>query len=186
MQNITFVTGNKNKVRETEQILQVKLAVADIDLEEIQETDIKKVAFHKLDEAYKKIQKPVIIDDVSVSIHAWNGFPGPLIKWILQASEGSPQMLLKMLQREKDRSATATLAIGFHDGKRRELFLGEIHGSIAHKIQGENGFGWDKVFILEGETRTLAQMPADEKNLVSHRRRALDKLKDFLIDYKEV
>ena len=186
MVDITFVTSNKDKVRETEQILQMKLQVEDIDLDEIQGLDLEKVALHKLDQAYKRVKKPVIIDDVSVVIHAWNNFPGPLIKWVLQASHGVPEMLLKMLAGEKHRAATATLAIGFHDGKTRKIFYGEIVGNIGYKIEGENGFGWDKVFIPKGYKKTLASMSVDEKNDISHRRRALDQLKDFLLKDKEV
>lgn len=183
MQNITFVTSNKDKVRETQQILQIPLKVADVSIEEIQGLDLEKVAFHKLDEAYKTVQKPVIIDDVSVVLHAWNNFPGPLIKWVLQASNGTPEMLLKMLENEKDRRATATLAIGFADGEKKELFLGKISGSIGYKIEGENGFGWDKVFIPNGYTKTLASLSVEDKNGISHRRRALDKLSAFLHSY---
>lgn len=186
MKHITFVTGNKDKVRETEQILQVTLDVADIDLDEIQELDLEKVALHKVKQAYEKTKKPVIIDDVSVVIHVWNNFPGPLIKWVLKASNGTPEMLLKMLEKETQRDATATLAIGFSNGKIQRIFYGHIKGTIGYKIIGENGFGWDKVFIPKGETRTLAQMSVDEKNSISHRRKALDKLKDFLIEDKEV
>jgi XTP/dITP diphosphohydrolase len=183
MQHITFVTGNKDKVRETEQILNIPLDIADISLEEIQGLDLKKVALHKLDEAYKTLQRPVMIDDVSVTIHAWNNFPGPLIKWILQASNGTPEILLKMMDGETQRSATATLAIGFADGEKRELFLGEISGSIGYIIDGENGFGWDKVFIPHGYTKTLASLSVDEKNAISHRRRALDKFSQFIYSY---
>jgi XTP/dITP diphosphohydrolase len=173
MNKITFVTGNKNKVRETEQILKCKLNVANINLDEIQELDLEKVAFHKLDQAYEKLQKPVLIDDVSVIIKAWNNFPGPLIKWVLQASDGSAEMLLKMLGQEKQRSATAILAIGFKDEVKRELFFGEIEGSIGYAIEGENGFGWDKVFIPKGYTQTLASLSVEEKNKISHRGRSL-------------
>jgi len=186
MQELTFVTSNKNKIRETEQILQMNLCVADVDLDEIQELDLEKVALHKLDQAYEKVKGAVIIDDVSVVIHAWNNFPGPLIKWVLESGNGTPEMLLKMLEGEKERAATATLAIGFHDGKTRKIFYGEIVGTIGQKIDGDNGFGWDKVFIPKGYTNTLASMSVDDKNAISHRRRALDKLKDFLLEYKEV
>lgn len=186
MKHITFVTGNKDKVRETEQILKMRLTVKDIVLDEIQGLDLEKVALHKLDEAYRKIQKPVMIDDVSVVVHAWNNFPGPLIKWVLQASQGSPEMLLKLLQGEKDRSATATLAIGFRDKTVKKVFYGEIHGTIGYKIEGENGFGWDKVFIPTGLTKTLAGILPDEKNKISHRGKALKKFKDFILDYYQI
>jgi non-canonical purine NTP pyrophosphatase (RdgB/HAM1 family) len=187
MKDITFVSGNKNKVKEVEQILGVTLEIADIDIEEMQGLDLEKVALHKLDQAYKQIKKPVMIDDVSVIIHAWNNFPGPLIKWVLQASNGTPQMLLKMLQEEKDRRATAILAVGFADENVKKIFYGEITGVIGTKIEGENGFGWDKVFIPDGYTTTLACLSSEEKNSISHRGKALAKFSEFIhSNYKMV
>lgn len=178
--NIVFVTGNKPKVREAEQILDIPLEIEDVDLDEIQELDLEKVALHKINQAYKIVGKPVIIDDVSVEIDAWKGFPGPLIKWVLKSSGGSAELILKLLEGEKNRKAKARLAIGFHDGKKAHIFYGEVDGTISDEIRGENGFGWDPVFIPEGETQTFAEMDPHYKNTLSHRKRALDKLSDFL------
>jgi XTP/dITP diphosphohydrolase len=180
LDKITFVTGNKKKVTEVQQILNIPLEIMDIELDEIQESNLERIAMHKLNQAFSIIKKPVIVDDVSVSIDAWNGFPGPLIKWILKAGDGGPDLLLKLLENEQNRKATASLAIGFHDGKTTHLFIGEARGTIARKIVGENGLGWDGVFIPEEKSETYAQMPVDEKNAISHRRKALDKLSDFL------
>lgn len=176
---ITFVTGNEFKAKETEEILEFDLEVSKIDLDEIQELDLEKVALHKLTQAYEILKKPVMIDDVSFEVHAWNGFPGPLIKWMLKAGDG-PGLLLKLLEGEKDRSATAKLAIGFHDGTMPRIFFGESKGEVAHEIRGNNGFGWDRVFVPDGQTQTFAEMPSELKNSISHRGRALKKLHDFL------
>lgn len=183
---ITFVTGNKGKFIEAEKILGIPLELKDIDLEEIQEIDLEKVALHKLQQAYEIVKTPVIIDDVSFSLDAWNGFPGPLIKWILKAGNGTASILLKMLEGEKNRAATAILAVGFHDGKNPYLFYGEVTGTIAEKIRGDNGFGWDAVFIPEGQTKTFGEMTVEQKNAISHRKAALDKLKDFLSAHYEI
>ena len=178
--NIVFITGNKAKVREAEKILQTPLEIKDIDLDEIQDLDLEKIALHKINQAYNLVKSPVIIDDVSVEIDAWNGFPGPLIKWVLKTENHSAKLLLKMLAGEKNRRAKVRLAIGFHDGKKARIFYGEVDGVIAPEIRGENGFGWDPVFIPEGENETYAEMDPDYKNSISHRRKALDKLSDFL------
>lgn len=177
---ITFVTGNKAKAREVERILKIPLQVSQIELDEIQEIDLEKVALHKINQAFEIIKKPVIVDDVSVEIDAWNGFPGPLIKWLLRAGKGDASVLLKLLKGEKNRKAKARLAVGFHDGKKVHIFIGEVEGTISKEIRGENGFGWDPVFIPEGYTETFAQMPEQEKDPISHRGRALQKLSDFL------
>lgn len=176
---ITFVTGNKFKAKETEEILDIDLEVSQIELDEIQEIDLEKVALHKLNQAYEILKKPVMIDDVSFEIHAWNKFPGPLVKWMLQVG-GGPSLILKLLEGEKDRRATARLAIGFHDGEKPQLFFGEALGVVAHEIRGDNGFGWDRIFIPEGYDQTFAEMPRELKNSISHRGNALAKFHDFL------
>ncbi len=181
MNKITFVTGNKAKAREVSRILNIPLEISEIELDEIQEIDLEKIALHKLNQAFELVKGPVIIDDVSVEIEAWNNFPGPLIKWLLKAgNNGNASTLLKMLKGEKNRKAKARLAVGFHDGKTARLFIGEVKGEIAPEIRGENGFGWDPVFIPQGHTETFAEMPEKEKDTISHRGRALQKLSDFL------
>lgn len=177
--NITFVTGNEFKARETEEILAMNLEISKIELDEIQELDLEKVALHKLNQAYDILKKPVMIDDVSFEVGIWNNFPGPLIKWMLKAG-GGPSLLLKLLEGKKDRSARARLAIGFHDGKKSHLFFGEARGTVALEIRGDNGFGWDRVFIPEGYDQTFAEMPIELKNSISHRGRALAQFQDFL------
>lgn len=187
MKKITFVTGNKAKAREVERILNIPLEILQIELDEIQELDLEKIALHKLNQAFEAVKVPVIIDDVSVEIDAWNGFPGPLIKWLLKSGEGGDaSTLLKMLKGEKNRKAIARLAIGFHDGEKPHLFYGEVKGTIGEEIRGENGFGWDPVFIPLGQTKTFAEMPKEEKDKISHRGRALKKLSDFLKDNYEL
>ena len=150
-----------------------------MDLDEIQEIDLEKVALHKLNQAYEKLKTPVLIDDVSFEVDAWNGFPGPLIKWLLKAGDG-PSLILKLLEGEKNRKATAKLAIGFHDGKTPHLFFGEARGVVGYKIVERGGFGWDKVFIPDGYDISYAEMEPELKNSISHRGDALGKLKDFL------
>lgn len=175
---ITLVTGNKFKAEETKRILNIPLEIKDIDLDEIQEIDVEKVALHKLRQAYEVIGGPVLIDDVSFEMSAWNSFPGPLIKWILKA--GGPELLLKMLKSEDNRGATARLVIGYKDENIEKIFIGEVAGNVGLEVKGENGFGWDKVFIPEGFDKTYAEMEPVEKDSISHRGRALKKLNDFL------
>lgn len=186
MKKITLVTGNKAKARDIQKILGFPISIADIELEEIQETDLEKIAIHKINEAFKKIGAPVIIDDVGLYVNAWNGFPGPLIKWILKAGGGNASVLLKMMEGEENRKAQVRLVAAYHDGKKTHIFFGEDEGEIAEEIRGENGFGWDPVFIPEGSTKTFAEMSFEEKNKDSHRRQALENLKKFIRERKGV
>ncbi len=181
LDKLTLVSGNKKKAEEVARILPVKINVREIELDEIQELDAEKVVLHKLNQAFEIVKGPVIVDDVSFEVAVWNGFPGPLIKWLLHASGGdNASVMLKMLEGVTDRRVTAKLAIGFHDGEKAHIFIGESPGTIAYEIKGDNGFGWDPVFIPEGFTQTFAEMDPLEKDKVSHRGRALKKLSDFL------
>ncbi len=180
---MTFITGNKAKASDVQKIMDFPIKIVDIDLEEIQELDLEKVATHKVLEAYNKINSPVFVDDVGLYIDAWNNFPGPLIKWMLKAGkEKSARLLLKMLAGEKQRSATAKLAIAYHDGKDIHCFFGEVRGTISDTLRAGNnfGYGWDSVFIPNGFDKTYGEMTFEEKNAVSHRRKAFDKFKQFL------
>lgn len=180
MNKIIFVTGNKSKASEVQRILDIPLEIREVDLDEIQEIDLEKVALYKLNQAFEIVKEPVMVDDVSVEIEVWNGFPGPLVKWMLKAGEGEASVLLKMLRGEKNRKATARLAVGFHDGEKPHIFIGEAHGKIATEIRGKNGFGWDPVFIPDGYNQTFAEMDPKFKDIISHRGQALAKFKDFL------
>lgn len=177
---IAFVTGNESKVREVGRILEIPLEIKKIELDEIQGLDLEKVALDKLNRAYEIVKRPVMIDDVSLELDEWNCFPGPLVKWMLKGGGGEADLVLKMLGSEKNRRVTAKLAIGFHDGISPHVFIGEARGKIATEIMGENGFGWDPVFIPDGFSLSYAQMDPKEKDKISHRGGALRKFKDFL------
>ncbi|MDP3785453.1 MAG: RdgB/HAM1 family non-canonical purine NTP pyrophosphatase, partial [bacterium] len=171
-----FVTSNKNKLKEFEKILGIRPEQIEIDLEEIQEIEVEKVVEHKVLEAYEKVGKPVIVEDTGLYIEAWKGFPGALAKWVGKTIgfENIPTML------QGDRSAYAKTIIGYYDGNHLELFEGKIAGRIPEGARGEYGFGWDSIFIPEGRERTFAEIAVDEKNAISMRRLALEKLKSFL------
>jgi len=182
---ITLVSGNKNKVEEVERILGIPLKFSDIDIDEIQSLDLEKVALHKLNAAYEIVGEPVIVDDVSFEIDAWDSFPGPLVKWALKG-KNDPSLILKMLADEENRKAKAKLAVGFHDGKEPYLFIGEVSGRVSREARGRDGFGWDKVFIPDGYDITFAEMDPEVKDSISHRGKALKKFKDFLNKNYEV
>ncbi len=181
LEELTLVSGNKKKAEEISRILPLPVKVRDLDLDEIQELDSEKIVLHKINQAYEIVKAPVIVDDVSFEIAAWNGFPGPLVKWLLHVSpEDNASVMLKMLEGVTDRRVVAKLSIGFHDGKTPRVFVGECKGSVATEIRGKNGFGWDPVFIPEGFDLTYAEMDPEEKDKISHRGKALKKLRDFL------
>ena len=174
---INFVTSNINKLREIEAILGIKLNQIDIDIDEIQDVDVEKVVKHKAELAFEKIKEPVLVEDTGLYIIAWEGFPGALIKWVLK-SMGLEKFCRAL--NDFDRSAFAKTCFAYFDGKKVLVFDGVVRGMIAEKPQGDTNFGWDPVFIPQGKSKTFAQMSSEEKNKISMRKKAVEKLKKFL------
>ena len=104
--------------------------------------------------------------------------PGPLIKWFLTELDNAG--LCRLLDSYPDRSALAEVCFGLYDGKNLEIFEGDIKGAIAETSRGERGFGWDPIFIPEGQTKTWGEMSPEEQKETSMRRIALRKLEAFL------
>lgn len=180
MNKLFFATGNKDKAREAQQILGIPIEISEIELDEIQSLDLKKIAEHKLIQAFEKVNAPVIVDDVALKLDIWNGFPGPFVKYLHVASDGNNKLLLRMLKNEENRNATLIATIGYHDGKDLHFFTGELRITIAKEELGTNGWGLDPILIPEGSDKTYAQMSGEEKNTDSHRTRALNLLKRYL------
>jgi non-canonical purine NTP pyrophosphatase (RdgB/HAM1 family) len=173
-----FITGSKNKFEEVKAIVD-DVEQFELDLTEIQEIDAHKVISTKLFEsqAALKEHKQVIVEDTSLYLDALNGLPGPLIKWFMKTvgNEG----LYKIASAFGNFGAEAKTIIGYTDGKKVDFFEGVIKGSIVEP-RGETTFGWDPIFIPEGYTKTFAEMSPDEKNAISMRKIAAEKLKTYL------
>ncbi|SVC22982.1 uncharacterized protein METZ01_LOCUS275836 [marine metagenome] len=170
-----FVTGNAHKVREASDILGYSLnQVSGLSIDEIQASDIKKIVTHKAHQAFNTLKCPVMVEDSGLIFTAWNGLPGALVKWF-EISVGCDG-LLKMLEGYENREAFAVCVVAVFDGQDMILAKGRIRGKIAHDVRGGNGFGWDVIFIPEHHEKTYAEMDSDEKNSISHRRKALEEL----------
>lgn len=176
---LKFVTGNPNKLREAQEILGIEMeqGVAD-HLQEIQTNDIRQLVEHKAMEAWREFNCPVLVEDSGLIFTAWNGLPGALVKWF-EKSVGCEGML-KMLESFEDRTAEAVCLAAVYDGKTMVVGEGRVPGTIARETRGDQGFGWDVIFIPDSETRTYAEMSPEEKNARSHRRRAFESLKKQL------
>ncbi|MEE3253742.1 MAG: RdgB/HAM1 family non-canonical purine NTP pyrophosphatase [Nitrospinota bacterium] len=178
-----FVTGNSNKVREAGEILKMPLEQVEVKgLFEMQTQDLDELVRHKCQQAYEALKSPVLVEDSGLQFNAWKGLPGALVKWF-ETTVGYEGML-KMLQTFDDRSATAVCCLAMHDGTGIQVVRGEVAGTIASEIRGHKGFGWDVFFIPEGSMKTYAEMDSKEKNAISHRKIALEKLKILILDLK--
>ena len=174
---LTFITGNAGKLSEVKLILP-NVEGMDIDLPEIQEIDARKVVEAKLQSALSKHEGEFIVEDTSLYLNAINGLPGPLIKWFMKTigNEG----LVALAEKFGDGDAEAKTIIGYAKNTNDiEFFEGVIHGNIVSP-RGDKGFGWDAIFQPNGQDKTFAEMDSDEKNDVSMRKIATEKLKNWL------
>ncbi|HBP51610.1 TPA: non-canonical purine NTP pyrophosphatase, RdgB/HAM1 family [Candidatus Shapirobacteria bacterium] len=174
---IIFLTGNKDKFSEAVEIIPY-LQQSDIDLTEIQSIDPKDVILHKLEEAKKHIKGNLIVEDTSLTLEGMNGLPGTLIKLFLKTIKN--EGLVKIAKSFGNDKATAKVMIGYADEKGEcKFFEGLIEGRIV-KPRGDNGFGWDEIFEPQGMKKTFAEMTTEEKNKISMRKLAFQKLKDAI------
>ncbi len=172
-----FITGNKNKLKEAREILtEHEIESKDLDVSEIQ-ADPVAVARHKAREAFRKLEKPCFVEDTALCFNALNGLPGEYIKFFLEkiGREG----LFKLLKGFKDKTGYAMCVIAYHDGRKVHTFKGKVDGTIVSP-KGKTNFGWDPVFMPKCFKKTFAQMKSEEKNSISHRKRAFEKFKKYL------
>jgi non-canonical purine NTP pyrophosphatase (RdgB/HAM1 family) len=109
--NLHFATSNPNKLSELSELLEYRLTPLELDLQEIQTTDLQELVKHKLKQAYEHIHAPVIVEDTSLYFKAWNELPGPLVKWFIE-NLGLAGMV-SALSQFKDKSAQAVCCLGY-------------------------------------------------------------------------
>jgi inosine triphosphate pyrophosphatase len=175
---IYFVTGNKDKLREARSMWS-EIEGIEIDLDEIQEMDGKKIIEAKLKEAIKqKPGIPLIVEDQSLMIDGMNGLPGPFIKWFVKSM--SLEGMAKLAESMGNKSCEARTIIGYADKLGViNYFEATIKGKIVSP-RGSIGWGWDYIFQPDGYDKTFAEMTMEEKNELSMRRMAIEKLRKFV------
>jgi len=194
---LLFATSNLGKQREIERILKGlkgwELRFLDsfgkmIEPPEETAKDFKGNAAFKSG-YYRRFFKGYFVasEDSGLSVAALGGAPGVYSARYknLRDDEDKVAALLEAMKdiAEGRRSAwfEAVISLSLPDGKNF-FFSGKVEGTIAREARGRDGFGYDPVFIPEGFDRTFAEMTADEKDRLSHRRKALEKLKEFLVE----
>ncbi|MEL6257908.1 MAG: non-canonical purine NTP pyrophosphatase, partial [Pseudomonadota bacterium] len=151
------------------------------------ETTFKGNALIKARSACKGSGAPALADDSGIEVAALNGAPGVYTAdWA-----GEPRDFMRAMERvekemqasgSSDRSArfVCTLALVWPDGEEA-VFRGEVSGHLVWPPRGDRGFGYDPVFVAEGETETFGEMDPDKKHVMSHRADAFAKLKAALL-----
>ncbi len=185
-EGILLVTSNPNKAKEAQSLLSnwgVTVVPCPIDLPEMQSLDFAAVVRAKAEEAVRQIAQEalpnwaILVEDSGLAIPAWQGFPGPFTKWITAVA--GVEALARMLDGFEDRKAEAVSAVALAippSPFRVVAVVGRVAGTIARSPRGTGGFGWDSIFVPEGETRTFAEMEPSEKDRRSHRAAGFQRL----------
>ncbi|KAI8912137.1 inosine triphosphate pyrophosphatase [Entophlyctis helioformis] len=176
---VVFVTGNENKLREVRAIVgdSMPLTAQKVDLPELQGPSTQYVSFEKARTAAALLGTPVLTEDTALCFEAMGGLPGPYIKWFLESL--GHDGLNRMLAGFGDTRAYALCTFAYCvPGGEPVLFEGRTDGRIV-PARGPTGFGWDPVFQPNGFDQTYAEMDKSVKNEISHRYKALVKVKEF-------
>jgi XTP/dITP diphosphohydrolase len=189
MLSICFATNNLHKIKEVSEVLGERvhlLSLKDIHcLEELPETTdtIEGNSFQKAEYVWNNYHVDCFADDSGLEIEALNGEPGVHSAYYAgeqRSHDDNIKLVLKKLSSETNRKARfKTVITLFWKGKSYQ-FEGLGHGNILLEKIGTNGFGYDPIFQPIGYQKTFAEMSAEEKNAISHRAIATQKLVNFL------
>jgi len=165
-----LVTANPGKLVEARRLAGHDVESAAVDLPEIQSLDLEEVLRAKAEAAWSRLGRPLVVEDSGLDLTALNGFPGPLIKWMLTAvgAEGIARAGLSL----GDPRATARCMLFYKDAYREVIVEGVTAGTLVLPGRGTRGFGWDPVFLPEGGELTFGELDGAEKDAVSHRGKA--------------
>ena len=189
MKKIVIATNNKGKLEEIKQILKnyeilsLKDVNCEIEVEENQET-FEGNSKKKAKEISELIKMPCIADDSGLCIEAFDGWPGVHTARFLGENSTPRQRNEAILEKMKDlkdgqRRAKVVCVMSYYENSKFIIAKGEIEGKISIEPRGKNGFGFDEIFELE-DGRTYAELTSEEKNAISHRKRALENLEKQL------
>lgn len=190
IKKLVFATNNAHKLDEIRAILGDKIEVlslkdinCDADIPETADT-LEGNAALKAEYIYKNYGLDCFADDTGLEVEALGGAPGVYSARYAGGdghdSEANMRKLLQELDGEQNRKAQFRTAICLIEQGEEHLFEGIVKGSIIEQKRGASGFGYDPVFMPEGYEETFAEMGNAEKNKISHRARAVEKLCEYL------
>ena len=181
LSELFFASSNEHKFQEAERILAnlgIKLNFFKTTLEERQSNDLHEIAEHKAINAYNLVQKPVIIEDDGLFINALDGFPGPYSSYVYDTIGNKG--IMNLLENSEFRDAEFVSIIAYlDDNDGVKSFGSDIFGKISSIIE-KGGWGYDPIFIPDGESKTYANV--SDKDKFSHRSAALTKFSNWFLD----
>ena len=183
---IQFITTNAGKFAEVSEkfaTANLKLVHLDRSYPEIQTDRLEKVLRYAATGLDDEVRGDYLIDDSGLFIEALGSFPGVYSAFV-QKKIGN-KGILKLMSGERYRAAFFETVLLLRQGDEHEVFHGQCRGTIADAERGQGGFGYDPIFVPEGEARSFAEMSLKEKNAISHRGRAVDACLEHLVARRE-
>ena len=190
---LVFASNNEHKIKEIKSLLGnsfTLLSLHDINIKEDipeEEPQIEGNALAKARYVFNVSGLNVFADDTGLEIAELNGLPGVHSARFAGENKDSSaniEKVLSLLGNSKNRKARFRTVIALILEKKEYLFEGIVNGTIIKEKRGIEGFGYDPNFLPDGKTRTFAEMELSEKNTISHRALAFEKLKKFLVHYR--
>ena len=146
---------------------------------EIQADTLEQVVEYGLNDLQSRVNGNWLIDDSGLFIESLNSFPGVYSAYVYKTI--GYDGILSLMKNKENRKAYFKSCMGLVINNRKIVVEGICEGQIIHEPQGEMGFGYDPIFSPEGYEKTFSEMKTDEKNIMSHRSRALSKLSEQLL-----
>ncbi len=171
-----FLTTNKHKYMEVSLIARDYGITVEQDprgKHEVQGERLTDIARYAALKYYMEQGHPVLVEDAGLFIEALNGFPGPYSSYVYKTI--GVNGILRLLNGVENRRAYFESAVAIVYEPYIVLSTARVYGEISTEPRGTSGFGFDPIFIPEGEDRTFAEMSTEEKNMYSHRARAVSK-----------
>jgi XTP/dITP diphosphohydrolase len=186
---IVFATNNPNKLKEIQSLMPAGIEIISLkeigcteDIPETGET-LEANAFQKARYLKEYYGYDCFADDTGLEVEALNGAPGVYSARYAgpeRSAEANMAKILTELDGKENRKAQFRTAVALILNGKEQLFEGKVEGHISKTKQGDEGFGYDPIFLPENNLRSFAQMSMSEKGAISHRGRAVRKLVDFL------
>ena len=177
---VFFASSNEHKFEEAQRILStlgINIKLFKTTLEEIQSNSLNEIAKRKVIDAFTKIQKPILIEDDGLFINSLNGFPGPYSSYAYDTIGNTG--IIQLLENTELRDAKFVAIIAYCNGiDEVKLFESSIPGKISKEIE-KGGWGYDPIFIPDGESKTFANV--SDKDKFSHRSASLKKFSDWFM-----
>ena len=191
MKDILFFSHNQKKIIEVKQIFKHnRIKVCDLNsfekIKEPRETGDTFAANAKIKSKYgqKLFDIPCFADDSGFCVEALKNNPGVKSKRFLEKFSNNKKafdyIISNVIKKKNNKAFFVTAICLTLKDNHHIVFLGKINGTISLEPKGTNGFGYDPIFVPENHTKTFAEMSLEEKNIISHRKIAITKLKSFL------